>query len=289
MFERRPRDPRGAMTARVRSFARCGAAAFTVVALAACPPLLPDVAAPDGGFGVGPLKHAHNDYAHAHPLEDALAAGFESVEADLWLDGAELGVSHDGRPFKGSLRELYLQPLASRVAARGAVQDSAVPFFLWLDLKQDDAQLRALLVEQLARFPALFTQFRDDGPPTPGPVTVLLTGDAKAKAALAALPGPRQFARDSNDYRPDDAAADGRWVAYALSCPAFLTLDAQGSGPATQVRQLENLVHGAHAKGRWLRLFGCPETSGWWRLARRAGVDFVGGDDLNALRGAFSD
>ena len=33
----------------------------------------------------GPVAHAHNDYEHARPLHDALARGFGSVEADIWL------------------------------------------------------------------------------------------------------------------------------------------------------------------------------------------------------------
>ncbi len=260
---------------------------LTSLLLAACQPVLPDVAAPDGG--TRPLKHAHNDYEHARPLLDALAQGFESVEADVWLDGADVGVSHGGAPFKGSLRALYLEPLAARVATQGSVLDGGRPFFLWLDLKQGDERLRALLVEQLAAFPSLFTQLRDDGAPTPGPVTVLLTGDAAAKGALAARPGPRPYAQDSNVYRPDDPPADARWTAYALSYGAFFSWNGVGSPPAAQVRQLENLVNGAHAKGRTLRLFGCPETKPWWRLARSAGVDFVGGDDLAGIAAVFAE
>lgn len=268
---------------------RSASATLLLGALCACQPTLPDVPAPDGGVGARPLKHAHNDYEHARPLLDALALGFESVEADVWLDGADVGVSHGGAPFKGSLRGLYLEPLAARVAAQGSVLDGGRPFFLWLDLKQGDERLRALLAEQLAAFPALFTQFRDDAAPTPGPVTVILTGDAAAKGALTARPGPRPYAQDSNAYRPDDPAADARWTAYALSYGAFLSWSGVGEPPPEQQRQLANLVHGAHAKGRWLRLFGCPETAAWWRAARRAGVDFVGGDDLAGIAAVFQE
>jgi len=83
--------------------------------LSACPPILPQV---DAGPTFNPtFKHAHNDYEHTRPLLDALESKFESVEADLWLDGTDLGVSHNGAPFKGSLKSLYLDPLAERLAA----------------------------------------------------------------------------------------------------------------------------------------------------------------------------
>jgi hypothetical protein len=48
-----------------------------------------------------PLAHAHNDYEHARPLDDALALGFPSVEADVWLRDGAIAVSHD--PFSSSL------------------------------------------------------------------------------------------------------------------------------------------------------------------------------------------
>ena len=42
-----------------------------------------------------PRAHAHNDYQHAHPLFDALHHGFVGVEADVYLVGKALRISHD--------------------------------------------------------------------------------------------------------------------------------------------------------------------------------------------------
>jgi hypothetical protein len=39
--------------------------------------------------------HAHNDYERDEPLSDALAQGFSSVEADVWLVDGKLLVAHD--------------------------------------------------------------------------------------------------------------------------------------------------------------------------------------------------
>ncbi|MGZ6311516.1 MAG: hypothetical protein ACXWOH_12850, partial [Bdellovibrionota bacterium] len=55
--------------------------------------------------------HSHNDYEQAHPLADALANRFDSVEADIWISKNDLLISHLGVSYKGSLRELYLEPL----------------------------------------------------------------------------------------------------------------------------------------------------------------------------------
>src|SRR6266852_3845830 len=58
--------------------------------------------------------HSHNDYEQRRPLLDALALGYRSVEADIWLRDSELWVSHKGRSLAGTLRELYLDPLQDR-------------------------------------------------------------------------------------------------------------------------------------------------------------------------------
>src|SRR6266478_168041 len=67
------------------------------------------------------VAHSHNDYEQRRPLLDALALGYRSVEADILLRDGELWVSHKGRSFVGTLRELYLDPLQARVDRLGSV------------------------------------------------------------------------------------------------------------------------------------------------------------------------
>jgi hypothetical protein len=257
--------------------------------LAACQPVLPDVPRSDGGARQNLVfKHAHNDYEHTRPLFDALDAGFESVEADVWLNGNDIGVSHNGAPFKGSLKALYLDPLAQLVRTQGRVNRNGGLFFLWLDLKQGDQKLLDLIATQLAEYPML-TKFQDDQPAISGAVTVILTGSDSGKKALVEKPSPRPYIRDSNSYSPMDPPSDSKWGAYALNYSAFMQWDGQGAIPAAQQRQLDNLVAGTHQAGRQLRLYATPETEAWWRVARRSGVDFVGGDNLGSIASVFSE
>jgi hypothetical protein len=64
-----------------------------------------------------PGAHAHNDYKHARPLLDALAHGFASVEADVFLVDGELLVGHDPSELRSgrTLTSLYLEPLRNRI------------------------------------------------------------------------------------------------------------------------------------------------------------------------------
>jgi len=258
--------------------------------LAACQPVLPDVPKSDAGLPrTLVFKHAHNDYEHTRPLFDALDAGFESVEADVWLNGNDIGVSHNGAPFKGSLKALYLDPLAQLVRTQGRVnRNGGGLFFLWLDLKQADQALLDLIATQLAGYPML-TQFQDGQSAISGAVTVILTGSDSGKKALVEKPSPRPYIRDSNSYSPMDPPADSKWGAYALNYSAFMQWDGQNAIPAAQQRQLDNLAAGTHQAGRQLRLYATPETQAWWRAARKSGVDFVGGDDLAGMASVFSE
>lgn len=262
--------------------------ALLVVVLAGCrPPLpLPHVeAAPLFSLS---LKHAHNDYEHRRPLLDALEAKFESVEADLWLDGNTVAVSHLGFPLRGSLKDLYLDPLAARVAVNhGSVYGDGKPFFLWLEFKDGRQKLQDLLAVELARYPFL-TRFDDEGELAPGAVTVVLLGDDVSKRAMVDRPAPRPYTRDSNRFSNDDAPADGKWGYYSLPYSHFLEWSGRGPLPPAQREQLENLVQGAHALGRPIRLYANPDTAEYWQAAKAANVDFLNTDKLRELSAAFA-
>jgi hypothetical protein len=72
----------------------------------------------DGG-GPLPAAHAHNDMDNGRPLIDALAHGFTSVEADVWLTYGSLRVGHwpqDASSSRNTLDRLYLRPLQTRMS-----------------------------------------------------------------------------------------------------------------------------------------------------------------------------
>ena len=82
--------------------------------------------------------------------------------------------------------------------------------------------------------------------------------------------------------------ADGRWGYYAVNYYSLMQWDGAGAIPTTQRKQLENLVNGAHATGRHIRIFSNPDTAGYWTAAREAHVDFVNTDKLSELAAAFA-
>ncbi|MEU6645300.1 hypothetical protein ABZ863_22450 [Saccharomonospora sp. NPDC046836] len=96
--------------------------------------------------------HAHNDYEHPRPLLDALAAGFTSVESDIYLVDGQLLVGHDPQDLTAerTLEALYLEPLRARVlATHGRVYQRPADFQLLVDIKTEANSTYAALEQRL--------------------------------------------------------------------------------------------------------------------------------------------
>ncbi len=225
--------------------------------------------------------HAHNDYEHDRPLMDALDNRFHSVEADIWLVDGEIVVAHDKGDWRGSLKELYLDPLKKRVAENGSVQGDGEPFYLWVDIKDGHDDLHAVLVDLLDDYKML-TRFTDDEVQE-GPVTVVLTGDAKSKESLVEKYDHRPFCRDSNHYSEDDSEGDNKWRWFALRWWSYMDWEGNDDITAEEKAKLKMIVDDIHSKGRKVRFYATPETEKYWTLALEVGIDHINTDDLERL------
>lgn len=235
-----------------------------------------------------PVAHAHNDYEHARPLHDALARGFGSVEADIWLVDGALLVAHDRKALRPerTLQALYLDPLRERARALGGrVQPGRDGFTLLVDVKSAAGPTYAALHAVLAGYAELLTEFRGVAR-TARAVTVIISGN-RDEAALRA-----QTVRF--------AALDGRKVHLDSDAPAELvpwisenwrtlsTWNWAGPMPAEVRTTLGDWVAKAHARGRLLRFWNVPDTPVVWAQLADAGVDIIGADDLGALQAFVS-
>lgn len=226
--------------------------------------------------------HAHNDYEHGRPLEDALAAGFHSVEVDVFFADGRFEVSHYGVFPKGTLEGLYLRPLQDKVDRDGFVQPRGAPFTLWVDLKNSNAELVEALHGLLDEF-SMLTVFDDSTGVEQGPVTMVLTGDAAMKEAFVQARSRRRAIRDSNDFSPDDPPGDSRWGYYALNWSAYLDWNGAGAIPQAQSERLACIVNAAHRLGRKVRFYNAPDREEVWDAWIDHGVDFLHTDDLEGL------
>jgi hypothetical protein len=260
-------------------------AALTAASLLAC--LAP--AGPGAGTKeerVVPLRHAHahNDYEHKRPLLDALAHGFCSVEADVFLVDGELLVGHtrkDLRPGR-TLEKLYLDPLCQRARANGGrVYRDGPGVFLLVDVKSEAKPTYAALDRVLARYDDLVSGTRD-GEFRAGAVTVVVSGNCD-RAAITA----QKVRRAAIDGRPPDldSTAPAHLIPW-VSARWGALFRWQGTGPMPEAERarLRAYVAKAHKRGRLVRFWATPEAPAVWGELLACGVDLLNTDRLDELQ-----
>lgn len=247
---------------------------FVALALAAGPPVTPL-----------PNAHAHNDYSHNRPLLDALAAGFCSFEADVFLAKGKLLVAHTPlglRPNR-DLETLYLRPLRARARLRGGrvYKDGPKTVYLLVDIKAKGPEAYAALHNLFGRYRDILSETRD-GKHTARAVTVVISG-ARPRDAIR-----RQRVRYAGiDGRPGDLGSDApAHLMPFISARWGSEFAWRGGGdfPKKEKRKLREIVTRAHRKGRKVRFWATPETPAVWRELRAADVDLINTDKLTELR-----
>ncbi|MBK9383576.1 MAG: hypothetical protein IPN34_01960 [Planctomycetes bacterium] len=216
---------------------------------------------------LGSRAHAHNDYARDVPLHAALEAGVGSLEVDVFALHGELRVGHTRLEawFGPRLRELYLEPLAARIAANGGqVYADGGVLHLLIDFKAEGALCLELLERELEAHRAWLTRFAP-GRIDAGAVTIVASGDVP-RAQIAAQ-SERWWAIDG---RPRDLEANPPPTLVPWISAAWSAEHAQGYA---------KLAQRAHAQGRRLRFWAIPADESLWRALLDAGVDWVNVDD----------
>jgi hypothetical protein len=222
-------------------------------------------------------------------LADALAHGFTSVEADIFLIDGELYVAHALHEItpQRTLRSLYLEPLRKRIARNGGrVYPDGPLFTLLIDVKSAAVPTYEVLDRILAEYRDIFTSYSVDG--------------RDDKAILAVVSGNRACAfMESQKIR--FAAYDGRLADLESDAPADLiplisdswtrhfAWKGTGPMPAEERRKLRQIVQTAHLKGRRIRFWATPDNpsaarQSLWRELILAGVDLINTDDLDGLQ-----
>lgn len=230
--------------------------------------------------------HAHNDYEHERPLYDALAQGFTSVEADVYLINGELYVYHD-RPVQVSpartLKKMYLEPLAQIVRANGGqvYANYRTVFFLMIDIKEQGEAVYEVLRQQLQPYSDILTQY-PDGLAQQGAVTIFLSGDrpfAAVEQDTARLVGLDGRTSDIGKGYPPSLMP-----VISDNFRQLFSWKGVGKIPAAEWEKLRLLVANAHGEGKRIRFWATPESPEVWRTLLDAQVDLINTDDLPGLR-----
>ncbi|MBC7279732.1 phosphatidylinositol-specific phospholipase C/glycerophosphodiester phosphodiesterase family protein [Nocardioides sp.] len=242
-----------------------------------------------------PQAHAHNDYEHDRPLLDALASGFTSVEADVWLVDGELLVAHDAEDLDPArtLEGLYLAPLKKLVRGKGRAVYPGYDgtFQLLIDIKNTGEATYAAIEKELGDYEELFTRY-ENGTVKDGPVEAVISGDRPLETMRSATERLGFYDGRMSDLRSGMPASlmplvSDNWTKVFVW---------QGIGPMPEIerRKLHEIVDHAHAQGYRVRFWATPDTDGpareaVWTELLAAGVDHINTDDLAALDAFLTD
>ena len=229
--------------------------------------------------------HAHNDYEHVHPLFDALACGFCSVEADINLVDGKLLVAHSLSAVKPdrTLQSLYLDPLRKRIAENGGrVYRDGPPVWLLIDFKTNPQTTYPVLRKILEQYADILTLWRN-GTKQQGAVTAILTGDHPAEKLLASET-VRYAAIDGvlRDLQTDPPADLVPWMSSQWS--KTFRWRGRGQFPQAEAQKMREIVEQAHAQHRLVRFWGAPDNLATWKELLAAGVDLINTDDLRGAQ-----
>ena len=228
--------------------------------------------------------HAHNDYHHDRPLWDALAHGFCSVEADIYLVEGQLLVGHGRHELKPerTLQSLYLQPLHQLVRKHeGRVYPNGPVVTLLIDIKSEGTSTFEALHQVLAQYGDMLTHV-DGERVKPGAVSVIISGN-RAHEVITGV-------------SPRYAGIDGRMSDLGTKLPAHLMplisdnwsnhfrWRGDGPMPAEERQKLREFVEKAHNANRRVRLWATPENRAVWEVLFDSGIDMINTDDLAGLQ-----
>lgn len=233
---------------------------------------------------VHPKAHAHNDYEHATPLFEALAAGFASIEADVHLVNGELYVSHNA-PRLGTaktLKELYLGPLQKRIKENGGqvYPNYAPPIYLMIDIKTESEATYQVLKAQLADYQEILTHW-NDGTVHQGALLVFLSGNRPVETVMK-----EKMRWVAIDGRPDELDKDYPTELMPVISDRYgkiLGWKGEGPIPEKELFKLQALAQQANRQGKKLRFWASPENEAVWQVLIANGIGLIGTDQLGRL------
>lgn len=207
--------------------------------------------------------HSHNDYEQLSPFELAFNAGFESIEADVYLRNGKLLVGHEPGKLDSlrTLESLYLSrmTMAIRSGRWHRLQ-------LLIDVKTEALSTLDSIVSVLARYP-LLTGRQD--------ILFVISGN---RPAVDAYPGyPRYIWFDGRPYEHHTKEQLSKVALISDAFPRYLKEGVVDSGYAMEA------VNKAHALGKPFRFWASPDHQDGWNLMIRFGVNFLNTDRIEAM------
>ncbi|KIX10677.1 uncharacterized protein Z518_01761 [Rhinocladiella mackenziei CBS 650.93] len=269
-------------------------------------PWLPTLPQELGGDIIPVPCHSHNDYWRPVPLYGALAVGYTSVEADIWLDSdtnrsSDLLVGHSRGALtpECTLSSLYITPLVQILDHQNEGQDAVAPrvgvynlepnatLVLLLDFKERGADLWELAHEQTEPLRQKgYLRHWNGTDLVPGPITIVASGEAAFDLVVSNttyrdifFDAPLEKLVVDDRYNWTNSYYASSSLARAVGTPWL------GRLSTSQRSTVELQVQAARQRGLLARYWGTPSwpvstRTAMWRTLVSLGVGVLNVDDL---------
>ena len=223
--------------------------------------------------------HAHNDYLHEKPFEEAYSLNYGMIEADIFRLNDELVVAHERKSIKpeNTLLKLYINPILAKIKANnGMAYPNEKKLRLLIDIKEDGDKVLRLLETQLKPNRRYF-----DLKHNKNAVQLIISGDMpksenfKNYDSIFYFDGRKQAIYSPKNYE--------KIALVSTSILDFVKWNKEGIYSQNETSKLRSFVDSVHHTGKMVRFWATPNTITSFKTMKDLGVDFMGSDDLKLL------
>lgn len=224
------------------------------------------------------LIHSHNDYQRTVPLFQAYAQKVRTVECDMhYMGGSTFLVGHDRDELSKDVTfdNTYLEPIVRLYKLNGGsawADDPKRDFQLMIDIKSDDPEafLKAL-IRKLRKYPEVF-----DRTVNPHACQVIITGNRPPVETYPSYPAMISFDGTlDKTYTPEQLAK----VWLISECfDDYCQWNGKGTLIHAEEVKVREAIAKAHAMGKPIRFWGCPDTVTTWYTWINFGIDYINTD-----------
>lgn len=217
--------------------------------------------------------HSHNDYEQKVPFFTAYNEQFGSIEADIFLKGDELLVSHDvkGLEEHRTLEQYYIQPLLACLNKNNGYPypDSTIRLQMLIDLKTQGENTLQKLITIIDQYPALKS----------GSVKWVITGNRPKS-----LSGYPSFISFDGDLYEKYSDTDLQHISMLSGDLKKLTAwNGKNIIPEKDVVAVKNKIKEVHALRKTVRFWNAPDDINAWYKLMDLNVDFINTDHIAPL------
>jgi alkaline phosphatase len=219
--------------------------------------------------------HSHNDYSNPTPFYKAFNAGFNSIEADIFLVGGRLLVSHDSTSLQAerNLKGMYLDPIVYALK-----KDTTRRLNLLIDVKDNYAKTLPALIKEIEPLNSLLMSKKNPY----GRLKILISGNRPKPQDYKNYPDFLFF--DDDLIFSHTKAEWDRVGQVSLNFARYSKWKGTGTIPATDRQRITHTIDSVHNNiGKLVRFWGGPDNPNAWNAQIEMGADIIGTDMIEQL------